>query len=111
MMSDVAKLLRNMARPERLELPTRCFEGSRSIQLSYGRVVGNSTIWPGWAKVNQSDGCGEVAMDSIDCSERKRRLAGALLGAGALLLNRHTVTLGLDLPDSLYGCRGLPLRG
>jgi len=50
-------------------------------------------------------------MDSIDCSERKRRLAGALLGAGALLLNRHTVTLGLDLPDSLYGCRGFPLRG
>jgi hypothetical protein len=27
-----------MARPERLELPTLCFEGRCSIQLSYGRV-------------------------------------------------------------------------
>ena len=26
-----------MARPERLELPTLCFEGRCSIQLSYGR--------------------------------------------------------------------------
>src|ERR1700733_7436140 len=28
----------NMARPERFELPTLCFEGRCSIQLSYGRV-------------------------------------------------------------------------
>jgi hypothetical protein len=28
-----------MARPGRLELPTLCLEGRRSIQLSYGRVV------------------------------------------------------------------------
>ena len=27
-----------MARPERFELPTLCFEGRCSIQLSYGRV-------------------------------------------------------------------------
>ncbi len=30
-----------VARPGRLELPTLCLEGRRSIQLSYGRV-GNS---------------------------------------------------------------------
>ena len=28
-----------MARPERFELPTLCFEGRCSIQLSYGRVA------------------------------------------------------------------------
>jgi hypothetical protein len=27
-----------VARPERLELPTLCLEGRRSIQLSYGRI-------------------------------------------------------------------------
>jgi hypothetical protein len=30
-----------MARPGRLELPTLCLEGRRSIQLSYGRSVPN----------------------------------------------------------------------
>ena len=33
-----------MARPERLELPTLCFEGRCSIQLSYGRVTSNLII-------------------------------------------------------------------
>ena len=28
-----------MARPERFELPTLCFEGRCSIQLSYGRMT------------------------------------------------------------------------
>ena len=28
-----------VARPGRLELPTLCLEGRRSIQLSYGRVI------------------------------------------------------------------------
>ena len=28
-----------MARPGRLELPTLCLEGRRSIQLSYGRIL------------------------------------------------------------------------
>ena|SRR2546421_8031701 len=31
-----------MARPGRLELPTLCLEGRRSIQLSYGRILGYS---------------------------------------------------------------------
>src|ERR1700675_3481404 len=31
----------NMARPGRLELPTLCLEGRRSIQLSYGRAAGS----------------------------------------------------------------------
>ena len=31
-----------MARPGRLELPTLCLEGRRSIQLSYGRTLGYS---------------------------------------------------------------------
>ena len=34
-----------MARPGRLELPTLCLEGRRSIQLSYGRYV-NSKRFP-----------------------------------------------------------------
>src|ERR1700674_4771363 len=33
-----------MARPERFELPTLCFEGRCSIQLSYGRAVEVSLI-------------------------------------------------------------------
>ena len=33
-----------MARPERLELPTFWFVARRSIQLSYGRAVDNSNI-------------------------------------------------------------------
>jgi hypothetical protein len=31
-------VIENVARPERLELPTLCSGGTRSIQLSYGRV-------------------------------------------------------------------------
>ena len=38
------KLLKRVARPERFELPTLCFEGRCSIQLSYGRVVTISLI-------------------------------------------------------------------
>jgi hypothetical protein len=35
-----------MARPERFELPTLCFEGRCSIQLSYGRnFVASSLRW------------------------------------------------------------------
>ena len=33
-----------VARPARLELATLCLEGRRSIQLSYGRILGNSII-------------------------------------------------------------------
>ena len=35
-----------MARPERFELPTLCFEGRCSIQLSYGRAVDHSDSKP-----------------------------------------------------------------
>ena len=34
-----------MARPERFELPTLCFEGRCSIQLSYGRVDGIGSVY------------------------------------------------------------------
>jgi hypothetical protein len=30
--------MKEMARPGRLELPTLCLEGRRSVQLSYGRL-------------------------------------------------------------------------
>jgi hypothetical protein len=33
------KIHKGVARPGRLELPTLCFEGRRSIQLSYGRTA------------------------------------------------------------------------
>ncbi len=32
-----------MARPGRLELPTLCLEGRRSIQLSYGRTINSDS--------------------------------------------------------------------
>ena len=34
-----------MARPGRLELPTLCLEGRRSIQLSYGRSLPNFSYY------------------------------------------------------------------
>jgi hypothetical protein len=37
-------ILGKLARPERLELPTFCFVGRRSIQLSYGRAACNAII-------------------------------------------------------------------
>ena len=39
LMRPARKLLKNMARPERFELPTLWFEARCSIQLSYGRVL------------------------------------------------------------------------
>ena len=37
--------LNEMARPGRLELPTLCLEGRRSIQLSYGRSLPNFSYY------------------------------------------------------------------
>jgi hypothetical protein len=34
-----------VARPGRLELPTLCLEGRRSIQLSYGRVDTTASVY------------------------------------------------------------------
>ena len=50
-MRTICKSLRRMARPERFELPTLCFEGRCSIQLSYGRVVLNSQCLCGYLKI------------------------------------------------------------
>ena len=51
-LSDLGKIRKafvflgkGMARPERLELPTLWFEARCSIQLSYGRILGNSIIF------------------------------------------------------------------
>ena len=66
-------------RPERLELPAYWFEASRSIQLSYGRVPGNSTIWSGCTKVNRLEAAGALAkLDGDDASflaDTKKKLA------------------------------------
>jgi hypothetical protein len=69
-----------VARPERLELPTLWFEARCSIQLSYGRVVGKSTIWWGWGKVNRWEGAKRgsstaQADRSQERTERKNRPA------------------------------------
>jgi hypothetical protein len=40
-----SRLSKKVARPERFELPTLCFEGRCSIQLSYGR---ETTMLPDW---------------------------------------------------------------
>jgi hypothetical protein len=37
-MRTIRKLLKRVARPERVELPTFWFVARRSIQLSYGRT-------------------------------------------------------------------------
>ena len=42
------KLLKEVARPEGLEPPTLCFEGRRSIQLSYGRAEISITMGIGF---------------------------------------------------------------
>jgi hypothetical protein len=62
---------KRVARPERFELPTLCFEGRCSIQLSYGRILGYSLIllllqlyfefqlfdfsWSTWSRYVKSD--------------------------------------------------------
>ena len=45
--------LKNLVRPERLELPTLCSEGRCSIQLSYGRIKEASQTRPSVASLSQ----------------------------------------------------------
>ena len=48
MKPEMAVFSRNKrARLERLELPTRCLEGSCSIHLSYRRVIGGRNAYRG----------------------------------------------------------------
>jgi hypothetical protein len=46
---------KKMARPERFELPTNWFEASYSIQLSYGRVSANFTLFQGREHLLRTD--------------------------------------------------------
>jgi hypothetical protein len=49
------KLLQEVARPERLELPTLWFEARCSIQLSYGRAANRLTYSPSSSKRSQRE--------------------------------------------------------
>ena len=61
-----------MARPERFELPTLCFEGRCSIQLSYGReciiLPEFALYWhiknTGWKSRNR---CGTIPLQFLAC--------------------------------------------
>jgi hypothetical protein len=57
-----------MARPERFELPTLCSGGTRSIQLSYGRVDEYLDSTPPLRSVAKGDSRGLRAAPSIQRS-------------------------------------------
>jgi hypothetical protein len=51
-----------LARPEGLEPPTRCLEGSRSVQLSYGRGSDAERL-PASAVHHTTDGVERLSME------------------------------------------------
>src|SRR5579862_5578149 len=69
-----------MARPERFELPTLCFEGRCSIQLSYGRTVAYCNIITELAAVDSESSesrflhCAHFCAHPAETSRRTLRL-------------------------------------
>jgi hypothetical protein len=70
---------RKLVRPERFELPTKWFEATYSIQLSYGREAKHSTLVD-WCWHTQFEQYSE--MQGI--FSRASRLRGRLFGGGVL---------------------------
>ena len=62
-----------MARPERFELPTLCFEGRCSIQLSYGRVFETHSVYGACPLVRNSGAL------RLTYGERKHRYTSELI--------------------------------
>ena len=65
-----------MARPERFELPTLCSGGTRSIQLSYGRIVLILHSLPQLNNVAGSNAGSKFSRDIRDHSQRSGIVSG-----------------------------------